>query len=52
VSFNAIRHLGADSPVVRWESVVAIVKDLESEKLVKVHIVRTKGMKAFMVSKR
>lgn len=52
VSFNSIRYLGTDAPVIRWESVVAIVKDLESEKLVKVDVIKTGKLKAFMVSKK
>jgi hypothetical protein len=49
VSFNSIRYLGTDSPIVRWESVVAIVKDLESEGLVTVNIIKAGESKAFMV---
>jgi hypothetical protein len=51
VSFNSIRYLGTDSPVVRWSSVVSIVSDLQDEGLVKVHIIRAGRKRAFMVVK-
>ena len=52
VSYNSIRHLGTDTPSIRWESVVAIVKDLQSEGFVKVHVVKSGHIQAFMVSKK
>jgi hypothetical protein len=52
VSFNSIRHLGTDTPSIRWESVVAIVRDLEQEKFVRIHVVRSGHIQAFMVSKK
>jgi hypothetical protein len=52
VSYNNIRYLGTDAPVVRWSSVVSIVKDLESEGAVRVEVVRAGKTKAFMVVRR
>jgi hypothetical protein len=52
VSFNSIRHLGTDKPLVRWESVVAIVNDLEKEKIIKINIIKNGKLKAFMVVKK
>lgn len=52
VSFNSIRHLGSDSAIICWSSVVAIVKDLESEGLVKVDVIKAGDSKCFMVVKK
>lgn len=52
VSFNSIRFLGSDAPIIRWESVVKIVDDLEKEKLVKVDTLSVGHSKVFLVSWR
>lgn len=52
VSYNNIRYLGTDKPIVRWESVVSIVKDLKDEGLIDVRTVKIGHTKAFMVVKK